>query len=151
MACSGQMPGNRPAAVIPARWQAVRIHISQLHHARVGVTAKTLANHEANVRAALRWFGKEEGVPQHGARLSPEWARFLQQLERSIRQRLYNLVRYCSARRIKPTALNDRIFDEYWQYRAENTGMATNNLPRGGSWSGPGIRRRQQMEWRCSA
>ena len=42
---------------------------------------RTLANHRSNVRAALRWFGKEQGVPQQGARLSPEWARFMQQLE----------------------------------------------------------------------
>src|SRR5947209_6182926 len=52
---------DRPAAVILARWPAVRMPISRLHHARAGVTAKTLANHKANVRAALRWFGKEQG------------------------------------------------------------------------------------------
>ena len=66
-------------------------------------------------------------MPQRGARLSPEWARFLQQLERSIRQRLYNLVRYCSARCIEPTSVDDTLFDEYWRYRAENTGRPTNN------------------------
>ena len=62
--------------MIPARWHSVQISVAQLHHARVGVTAKTLANHKANVRAALRWFGKEHDVPQQGVRLSPEWARF---------------------------------------------------------------------------
>ena len=67
---------DRPAAVIPARWHSVRISVARLHHARVGVTAKTLANHRANVRAALRWFGKEHDVPQQGALLSAEWARF---------------------------------------------------------------------------
>jgi hypothetical protein len=118
---------DRPAAAIPARWPAVRISIARLHHARLGTTAKTLANHRSNVRAALRWFGKEQSVPQQGARLSPEWARFLQQLERSIRQRLYNLVRYCSARCIGPTSVDDALFDEYWRYRAENTGRAMNN------------------------
>ena len=40
--------------------------VRQLHHARVGVTAKTLANHKANVRAALRWFGKEHDMPRQG-------------------------------------------------------------------------------------
>ena len=118
---------DRAAAAIPARWPAVRVSIARLHHARLGATAKTLANHRSNVRAALRWFGKEQSVPQQGARLSPEWARFLQQLERSIRQRLYNLVRYCSARCIGPTSVDDTIFDEYWRYRAENTGRAMNN------------------------
>ncbi|MGO9398574.1 MAG: tyrosine-type recombinase/integrase [Xanthobacteraceae bacterium] len=118
---------GRPAAAVPARWPAVRIPVAQLHHARVGVTSKTLANHRSNVRAALRWFGKEQGVPQRGARLSPEWARFLQQLERSIRQRLYNLARYCSARGTGPNSVDDTLFDEYWRHRAENTGRATNN------------------------
>ena len=66
---------DRPATVIPARWNSVQISVGQLHHARVGVTAKTLANHKSNVRAALRWFGKEHDVPQRGARLSAEWAK----------------------------------------------------------------------------
>ena len=71
--CSLQQIANwldRPAAVIPARWNAVQIEVGQLHHARLGVTSKTLANHRSNVRAALRWFGQEQGVPQRGARLS---------------------------------------------------------------------------------
>ena len=50
---------DRPAAVIPARSNAVQMPMGQLHHARVGVTAKTLANHKSNVRAALRWFAKQ--------------------------------------------------------------------------------------------
>ena len=48
---------DRPLAVVPARSNALLFSLGQLHHARVGVTAKTLANHKANVRAALRWFG----------------------------------------------------------------------------------------------
>src|SRR6266404_6038228 len=65
---------DRPAAVIPARWTSVRILVGQLHHARMGVTAKTLANHKSNVRAALRWFGKEHDVPVRGVPLLlTEW------------------------------------------------------------------------------
>ena len=118
---------DRPTEVIPARWQAVRVSIGQLHHARVGVTAKTLANHRSNARAALCWFGKEQGIPQQGAPLSPEWARFIAELDTPTRQRLYNLVRYCSARRIGPSSVNDEIFAEYWRYRGEMTGLATHN------------------------
>src|SRR5512139_4152985 len=62
---------DRPAMAIPARWQSVRISVGQLHHARVGVTAKTLANHKSNVRAALRWIGEERGVPQQGGAYRP--------------------------------------------------------------------------------
>ena len=118
---------DRPAAVIPARWQAVRNLVTQLHHARVGVTAKTLSNHKSNVRAALRWLGKEKGVPQHGAPLSPDWSRFVANLDKPIRERLYNLVRYFSARRIRPSSVNDTLFGEYWRYRTETTGLSTHN------------------------
>src|SRR5450759_4131337 len=121
---------NRPSAVIPARWQAVRISVVQLHHARVGVTPKTLANHKSNTRAALLWFGHEHDVPQQGARLSPEWMRFHDRLDKPTRSRLYSLVRYCSARGISPSSVDDKIFDEYWRYRAETTGRACNNTAR---------------------
>ena len=33
------------------------------------LSAKTLANHKANVRAALRWLGCEKGLPTRGAPL----------------------------------------------------------------------------------
>ena len=121
---------DRPATVIPARWQSVRISVSQLHHARVGVTAKTMANHRANTRAALRWFGHEHDVPQRGVRLSPEWMSFRDSVDKPTRSRIYSLVRYCSARGISPSSVDDKIFDEYWRYRAETTGRACNNTAR---------------------
>jgi len=59
---------DRPLGTIPARWTSVRSPIGRLHHARVGSTPKTLANHKSNVRAALRWFGNEHDVPARGTR-----------------------------------------------------------------------------------
>ena len=96
----------------------------------MGVTAKTLANHKSNIRAALRWFGKEHDVPQRGVRLSPEWERLSGGLEKRIRDRLYSLIRYCSARRIGPLSVDDKIFDEYWRYRTKMTARASNNTAR---------------------
>jgi hypothetical protein len=61
---------GKPPELLPARWTAIRIPISRLHHAQMGVTAKTLANHSGNVRAALNWFANEENVPLRGAPLS---------------------------------------------------------------------------------
>ena len=72
---------DRPAAVIPARWTSVQMPVGQLHHARVGVTAKTLANHKSNVRAALRWFAKQHDIPRHGMRLSADWATFRDRID----------------------------------------------------------------------
>ncbi len=121
---------DRPAAVIPARWSAVRMPIKQLHHARLGVTAKTLANHKRNVSAALRWFSQGQEVTQHGVPLSTEWARWGDQLEKRTRDRLYNFMRHCSARRIRPASVDDTIFEEYWRYRTETTARASNNTAR---------------------
>jgi integrase len=121
---------DRPVEVIPARWLSVRILVSQLHHARVGVTAKTLANHKSNMRAALRWFAKEHDAPQQGARLSAEWARFRDTLDTRVRYRLYHLIRYCSARRIGPSEVNDEVFADYWRYRSATSGRASNNTAR---------------------
>ena len=140
---------DRPAAVIPARWNAIQLSVGQLHQARVGVTAKTLANHKSNVRAALRWLGKEHGVPQRGVRLSPEWARFCDGLEKRIRDRLYNLVRYCSARGISPSSVDDTIL-----MSTGATGLrrphAHRTIPPGALWCGRGMPvRLQSMAGRC--
>ena len=121
---------DRPAAAIPARWQSVRMLVGQVHHARVGVTAKTLANHKSNLRASLRWFAKEYDVPQQGVRLSPDWARFRDALDQRVRYRLYHLIRYCSARQIHPTSVDDQVFADYWCYRSATTGRASNNIAR---------------------
>jgi hypothetical protein len=79
---------NRPPAGIPARSQAVRFSVGQLHHARIDVTPKTLANHRSNLWAALRWFKKEYNVPQHGVRLSPDWKRFYKRFDARLWERV---------------------------------------------------------------
>ncbi len=89
-----------------------------------------MANHKANVKAALRWFGKERGLPQHGARLSAQWASFCDGLEKPIRDRLYSFIRYCSARHVSPPAVDDKIFDGYWHYRTGTTARPSNNTAR---------------------
>src|SRR4029453_7121683 len=95
--------------------------------ARVGVTAKTLANHKSNLRAALRWFGKEHDVPQLGMPLSASWATLRDRLDKRLRQRLYSFMRYCPARRIDPASVDDRTLDAYWRYRTETTALPSNN------------------------
>ena len=118
---------NRPAGVIPARWRALRISMAQLHHARVGVTSKTLANHKSNVRAALHWFNKASNIPQRGVRLSTDWAEFREAVHKYGWGRVSSLVRYCSARGLGRSDVNDEVFGRYWDYRAETTGLATHN------------------------
>ena len=66
---------DQPPELIPARYSAVRARMAALHHVPMDWTAKTLANHKANAKAALIWFAKEKEVLQHGVALSPAWDR----------------------------------------------------------------------------
>jgi integrase len=119
---------DRPVEVTPARWTAIRLPVGQLHHARLGVTAKTVANHKSNVAAALRWFGKEYNVPSRGVALSAEWATLRDGIDdRGRRARLYGLMRYCSGRALMPASVGDAVVAEYLRYRAETTSLATNS------------------------
>jgi hypothetical protein len=121
---------DRPAASVPARWNAITLSIAHLHHSRIGLTAKTLANHKSNVRAALRWFSDEHNVPQQGARLTAEWANLGGQIDKPTRLRLFNFVRYCSAREIAPSCVDDNILRAYWSYRSEFTRMVSHDSAR---------------------
>ena len=117
----------RPVGEIPARWTALRASVGDLHHARVGVAAKTLANHKANLRAALRWLAKEHPLPRKC--LSPDWVAFRERVDDRY-SRLSSLTRYCAARGIGPGSVNDQVVDEYWRYRSETTALASDNSAR---------------------
>src|ERR1700678_3284748 len=109
---------DRPVETIAARLTSIALAMNQLHHARLGVTAKTLANHRSNVRVALRWFGTEKGVPTRGMPLTAEWA-VLQTLvkDKGQRARLSGLMRFCSAKGIAPTAVDDAVIENLLRYR----------------------------------
>jgi hypothetical protein len=66
---------DRPLELIPARWSAIRQPVAKLHHARMDLTFKTLANHKANVRAALRWVAGEQDLPKRGVPLDERWTK----------------------------------------------------------------------------
>ena len=42
-------------------------------------------------------------------------------------ERVSSLVRYCSARGIRPSEVSDEVFGRYWDYRAETTRLPTHN------------------------
>jgi integrase len=122
---------NKPLELVPARWTSVRHPIERLHHAGLDVTPKTLANHKANVRAALRWFAKEANVPSRGARLDPQWDRLRERLpDRRARAILSGLMRFCAAKRVPPDLVDDGVVDDFMRYRAETTALAVDNAAR---------------------
>jgi hypothetical protein len=133
-ACSLRKVGewlDRPLATIPARRTNIHISVGQLHHARLGVTAKTLANHKANTAAALRWFGQEKQVAPRGAPLLPAWTALSEGIKNYSRKaRLSGLMRYCSGMGILPPAVNDQVMADYFTYRGATTSMATNSMAR---------------------
>jgi hypothetical protein len=115
---------GKPLELLSARWTALRPPVSRLHHVQMGVTAKTLANHKANVRAALRWFADEENLPSRGAPLSPEWARLRDGIVRQpTRAQLSSPMRFWSAKGISPQAVNESALDACIAYRAAATAL----------------------------
>ena len=116
---------DRPAAVIPARWNSVQISRRPIasrpgrrHREDPGKPQIQCPGGAALVRQGARRAAA-------GVRLSPDWARFRDGLDnRRLRDRLYSLIRYCSARGIGPGSVDDKIFDEYWRYRTETTALA---------------------------
>jgi len=122
---------GKPPELLPARMTALAQPMSRLHHAQMGVTAKTLANHKSNVRAALKRFGREENIPLRGAPLSPEWA-FLRDgiVDYRTRAILSSPMRYCSAHNIRPEGVDEGVVDSLMFYRAATTALAANAAAR---------------------
>jgi hypothetical protein len=122
---------DKPPEMIQARWTAVRHPAGRLHHAPLGITAKTLANHKSNARAALVWFAGEHDVPVPGADFTVEWAGLRDRLDdRHHRSVLSSLMRYCSARGLEPAGVDETVIDAYMIYRAETTALATDAAAR---------------------
>ena len=58
---------ERDLSQLPARLGALRYGIARLHHAQLGISRKTLQNHVANLKAAIRHVAGAEAVewPRH--------------------------------------------------------------------------------------
>jgi hypothetical protein len=122
---------GKPLEVIPARYSALKNHLRQLHNVPLGITAKTLANHKSNAKAALLWLHRERSVPRHGTALGSDWARLYVQLPvRHDRYRLSPLMRYCSGQGIAPGAVDESVVDGYFAYRSREMARATHAVPR---------------------
>jgi Phage integrase family len=122
---------DQPPELIPARYSAVRARMAALHHVPLDWTAKTLANHRSNAKAALIWFAKEKEILPNGVALSPAWDRLRTQLtDPSTRYRLMPLMRFCSGVHIEPEAVTEAVIVRYMDYRARATTRASDAASR---------------------
>jgi integrase len=119
---------GRPPESVAGRWSGVCSAIQQLHHARVGCDPKTLSNHKANARAALRWFDGKKTEPRHGIAVSPAWASLRVKIPgEHLRKRLSGLIRYASAKGVNPSVVDEEVLDDYMEYRAQTTALASDD------------------------
>src|SRR6476659_3669379 len=122
---------GKPPELLPARLTALRQPISRLHHVQMGMTTKTLANHKANVRAALSWFANEKNVPSRGAPLSPDWARLRNRITHyRTRAVLSSPMRFWSARGLALREVDEAALDAYMAYRGATTALKANAAAR---------------------
>jgi integrase len=109
---------GKPEELIPARYSAVRADLLHLHHAPVGLTAKTLQNHKSNVKSALLWLAREKSIPEHGAPLSPAWEGLRAKINDGVaRSRLSSFMRFCSVSNIVPNDADEAVVDRFSEYR----------------------------------
>ena len=125
--------GARPTpSLIPARWAAVRPRLDEKHPSQLDVTAKTFANHRANLRVALSLFCGEKNIPRHGQRLSEPWSSLWASVDQlRTRKRLSRFLRYLSANGISPEAIDDALVEAFFRY-----------------WEKTGLRRPDRQSWR---
>jgi integrase len=107
-----------PPESLPARWQALAHRVKELHHARVGMAEKTLKNHIANLKAALRHLSGDKTIPARGTPLAPEWAELRKLVGHEMtRYHLTGLMRFASGQGVPPDAVDDAFVVRYMSYR----------------------------------
>jgi len=111
---------DRPLELIPARMAAVAAWIGKLHAERLGVNAKTFANHRANVRACLLWFNRQVAGNGRNAPMDEDYRTLLAKLEDlHVRDCLSPFFRYLSTLGVPPGAVSDALVEAYVAHRRD--------------------------------
>jgi len=105
---------------LPARLGALRYGIGRLHHAQLGVGRKTLQNHVANLKAAVRHFTGLKRLSGRGIPFTPAWKLLYDQIQsKRLRLGLSGFLRYCSACGINPKSVSNATGDAFIKYASE--------------------------------
>ena len=111
---------GRDLSQLPARLGALRYGISRLHHAQLGISRKTLQNHIANLKAAVRHVAGLKRLTGRGIALTPAWQSLYDQLtDRRLRLGLCGFLKYCSATGIDPWSVSEDRVVAFISYAAE--------------------------------
>ena len=111
---------ERDLAHLPARLGALRYGIARLHHAQLGVSRKTLRNHLANLKAAVRRFAGLERLSGRGIPFTPPWMALYDRIPvPRLRLGLSGFLRYCSACGIDPSSVSDATVAAFIGYASE--------------------------------
>ena len=113
---------DRPLSLIPTRIAAIGPAMKKLHPARLGVNAKTFANHRANARAALLWFNRQTPGCGRKALMDPCYRSLLEQVpDRHARDMLSPFFRFLSAYGVRPDDVRDSHVEAFIAYRKERS------------------------------
>jgi len=111
---------GRDLSQLPARLGALRYGIGRLHHAQLGISRKTLQNHVANLKAAIRHVAGQKRLSGRGIALSPAWSSLYDQLtDRRLRLGLIGFLKYCSATGIDPFSVSETSVAAFIAYATE--------------------------------
>src|SRR5262245_36214390 len=109
-----------PPESIPARMLAVQHRVSKLHPAQLGVNPKTFANHRANAKAALDWFGRAAHGSARKALMAADYRASLAKIaNRHQRDVLSPFFRYLSGFGVPLGAVTDSHVADYVCFRNE--------------------------------
>jgi hypothetical protein len=113
---------DRPLALIPTRIAAIGAAVKELHPARLGVNAKTFANHRANARTALLWFNRQTPDSGRKAPMDPCYRSILHQVgDRYARDMLSPFFRFLSAQGIELQDIRDSHVEAFQAYRRDTS------------------------------
>src|SRR5262245_24899416 len=111
---------GRDPAQLPARLGALRYGISRLHYAQLRISRKTLQNHIANLKAAVRHVVGQKRLSGRGIALTPAWQSLYDQLtDRRLRLGLCGVMKYGSATGIDPRSISETSVAAFIAYAAE--------------------------------
>jgi integrase len=111
---------GRDPAQLPARLGALRYGISRLHPAQLGISQKTLQNHIANLKAAVRHVTGQKRRSGRGIALTPAWQSLHDQLtDQRLRLGITGFLKYGSATGIDPWCVSAISVTAFISYTTE--------------------------------